>query len=249
MEQMLVSEEKDSLIARISKLTTFDQFAQTLFVEHSHGVIEVEKSYKELHTLKFVRTEIAYTLKNHRIISKDLNSTKIFISDLTETPTISIDKSICRCVSSDLNKLFIKELDNFENVDSDNFNLFSQNMFKKIFNPNTNEDLINKFLDFGMGMTWAIVPYNLLSLFYESDKLNLCKESNEKIIYRLGRMENIDVYINSDDESNKIYFGNYDSILILANKFINIVENNRGKNYNFEYLFIEQGKIKKLQVI
>jgi hypothetical protein len=249
MEQTLVCEETQTLISRIAKLTVFDQFAQTLFVEHNHGVIEVEKSYKEAHSLKFIRTEIAYNLKNHRIISKKINNSHILISDLTEGSTISIDKSICRCVSSDLNKLFTQELDEFKDIERFEFNLFSQNFFKKTFYPNTNNDLINKFIEVSKHMTWAIIPYNLVSVFYESDKMELCKELNEKIIYRLGKIENIEVYVNPNEENGKIYFGNYDSILILANKFINIEENTQGVNYNFEYLFLEQGKIKTLQVI
>jgi hypothetical protein len=76
----------------------------------------------------------------------------------------------------------------------------------------------------------------------------LCKEENDKLIYHLGTIGNIDVYINPDDISGKIFFGNYNSIIILANKYMNIFENNQGVNYNFEYLFLEQGLVKSLEV-
>jgi len=62
-------------------------------------------------------------------------------------------------------------------------------------------------------------------------------------------MEKIHIYINPDDKSGKIFFGNFDSMIILANKYMNIYENSNGVNYNFEYLFIEQAPIKSLQVI
>lgn len=246
MEQTLTS---DSLISRISRMTIFDQFAQTLFVEDTQGVIEVENSYKESNSIKFLRSEISYKLKNHRIISKSINSKNIVISDLTEGSTITIDKSVCRCVSTDLNKLFIQELDRFEGTKKNEYNLFSQNIFQKLFYPNTKEGLIEKFLEVGKGMSWAIIPYNLLNNFYHSDNLKICKEENEKIIYHLGTIEHIDIYVNPDDESGKIFYGNFDSIIILANKYMNIVDTVQGTNYNFEYLFIEQGLINSLQVI
>jgi hypothetical protein len=211
--------------------------------------VEIEKSYRVENVLKFIRTEIAYNLKNHRVISKKLNSANLLISDLTEGSTIQVDKSICRCVSSNLNKLFIRELNRFQDSESFEFNLNSQNIFKKYLNPNTKEDLVKKFLQISKEMTWAIIPYNLQSIFFESEKLQLSKEDNEKIIYKLGTLENVDIYVNPDDESGKIFFGNYDSIIILANKNMKVFENNQGTNYNFEYLFIEQGKIKSLQVI
>jgi hypothetical protein len=246
MEQTLVFE--DSLINRISKLTIFDQFAQTIFVEDSHGVLEVEKSYRESNTIKFIRTEIAYQLKTHKVISKKLHSNCLIISDIMDKSTISVDKSICKCVSSNLNKLLIQELKGFKESIESEFNLFSQNIFQKIFSKNTNDGLIEKFIKFGEGTSWAIIPYNLLHIFYNSSKLELNKEDNDKIIYHLGKIENIDIYVNPDDESGKIFYGNFDSILILANKYVDIVENNQGTNYNFQYLFIEQGPIKSLQV-
>jgi len=246
MEQTLTFE--DTLVSKISKLTIFDQFAHTIFVDQKKGIIEVETSHRELNVIKFVRTEIAYDLKNHRVISKDMESNRIIISDLMGGSTISVDKSICKCVSTDLNKLFIQELNRFKDVEKHDFNLFSQNIFNKIFYPNTKDGLISKFIKLSQGMSWAIVPYNLLNIFYNTDKLKLCKEENDKLIYHLGTIENIDVYINPDDISGKIFFGNYNSIIILAKKYMNIFENNQGMNYNFEYLFLEQGLIKSLEV-
>jgi hypothetical protein len=249
MEQTLVSEESQTLISRISKLTIFDQFAQTIFVEHHQGIVEVEKSYREENSLKFVRTEIAYTLKNHRVISKKLSLSNVLISDLTENATITVDKSVCRCVSSNLNKLFIRELNRFQDLESCKFNLYSQNIIKRFFYPNKKNDLVKRVIEVGKDMSWAIIPYNLLNVFYESEKLELCKETSDRIIYKLGRIEKLDIYVNPDDETGKIFFGNFDSIIILANKFINVYENSQGTNYNFEYLFLEQGKIKGLQVV
>jgi hypothetical protein len=246
MEQTLTSE---SLIGRISKMTIFDQFAQTIFVEHPSGVIEVERSQKEANTIKFLRTEIVYQLKNHRIISKKMNSSNLMISDLTEGQTISVDKSICKCASTDLNKLFIRELGRFKDTEQHSFNLFRQSLFNKIFNKNTQSDLIEEFIKIGKDMSWAIVPYNLLHVIYSSPKLLLSKEDNDKIIYHLGQVENISVYVNPDDTSGKIYFGTYDSIIILTNDKVNVIEDYHGMNYNFQYLFIEDGPIKSLQVV
>jgi hypothetical protein len=247
MEQTLTSDE--TLESKISKMTIFDQFAQTIFVEHNHGMIEVESSYRESNTIKFIRTEISYNLKNHRVISKHLHKNSILISDLMDGSTISVDKSICKCVSGDLNKLFIQELNRFQKTEEHTFNLFKQNFFQKLWRPNTEIDLINKFIEISQGMSWAIIPYNLSNIFYKSDKLNLSKEDNQKLIYHLGEMEHIHLYVNPDDVSGKIFFGNFDSMIILANKNMNIYESPQGMNYNFEYLFIEQSPIKSLQVI
>jgi hypothetical protein len=249
MVQTLISEEKDSLLSRISNLTIFEQFSQTVFVDSTTGVIEVSNTYRESNTIKFITTEIAYELKNHRIISKKLSSSNLIISDLSQPSTIQIDKSICKCVSSDLNKLFIKELQNFKMIEDFKFNLLSQGFFKKLFKPNNNQKLFETFKEIGKDMTWAIIPYKLLPIFYSCEDLELSKEENEKIIYHLGKINNIDIFINPNDESSKIYFGKFDSIIIVANNFINIFDDERGRNYNFEYLFIEHDKIKSLEVI
>ncbi len=45
MEQTSIFDE--TLVSRISNMTIFDQFAQTIFVEHNTGMIEVESSYRE----------------------------------------------------------------------------------------------------------------------------------------------------------------------------------------------------------
>jgi hypothetical protein len=165
-----------------------------------------------------------------------------------ENSTISINKSVCKCVSSDLNKLFIQELNRFSDVESFEFNLFSQNILQKMLFPNTKSDLIEKFIKVSNGMSWSIIPYNLLHIFYNSEKLILNKEDDDKIIFHLGSIEGCEIFVNPDDESGKIYFGNYDSILILANKNMTIYENIQGMNYHFEYLFLEQGRIKSLQI-
>lgn len=247
MEQTLTS-DTEALVGRISKMTIFEQFAQTFFVDDKIGVIEIQNTFREKESHKFVKTEISYELKNHRIISKNINSSNIIISDLTESSTITIDKSICRCVSSDLNKLFIQELSRFEKIQKYEFNFFNQNIFKRLFFPNKHQDLINKFKEVGENMSWAIIPYKLLPQLYKSEELKLSKEDNEKLIYNLGSLNHIEIYVNPDDDSNKIYFGNYESIIILANKNMNIFENNQGMNYNIEYLFIENGLIKSLQI-
>jgi len=237
------------LVKRISKLSIFDQFAQTLFVDHTNGLLEVEKSYRESNILKFVRTEIAYQLKNHRIISKNLKSNNIIISDLTECSTITVDKSICRSVSSNLNKLFIRELESFQDVERHKFNLYSQNIFKKYFFPNTDKKLIDKVIELGDSMSWVIIPYKLLNTFYNSDQIELHKEEGHKIIFRLGDVGNLHIFVNPDEKSGKIYFGNFDSIIIVANKELKITPIENETTYDFEYLFIEEGPIKILEVI
>lgn len=247
MVQTLTSD--DTLLSRISGMTIFDQFAQTIFVEHNQGMIEVENSYRESNTIKFIRTEISYNLKNHRVISKNLHNKSILISDLTEGSTISVNKSICKCVSSDLNKLFIQELNRFQKTEEFTYNLFSQNFLQKLWKPNTEIGLLNKFSEISKDMSWAIIPYNLSSIFYESNRLELSKEENQKLIYHLGIMDQTHIYVNPDDNSGKIFFGNFDSMIILANKYMNIYESPQGINYNFEYLFIEQSPIKSLQII
>jgi hypothetical protein len=247
MEQTLTFEE--TLVSKISKLTIFDQFAQTFFVEDNQGIIEVQNSYRELNTIKFVNTEIAYQLKSHRVISKKLSKSEIVISDLMDVSTISIDKSICKCVSTDLNKLLIQELNKFEKTEEQTFNLFSQNFLRRFFNPKTQSDLIEKFTEMSKNSSWAIIPYSLSKIFYQTDRLELNKENDDRLIYHLGRIEKTDIYINPDDNSNKILFGNFDSMIILANKYMNIFDNAQGRNYNFNYLFIEQSPIKSLQVI
>lgn len=248
MEQTLTYEE--SLVSKISKMTIFDQFTKTIYVDESCGSIDIESTYRELNTLKFVKTEIIYELKNHRVVSKKLNLNNLVISDLTDGNTISMGKSICKCVSSDLNKLFIQELNGFEKTVEYIFNLNKQNIIQRIFSPNTEKRLIEKFIEISNDCSWAIIPCSLSKIFYESDSIKLKKEDpDEKIIYHLGDLNGVKIFINPDDTSKKIFMGKFDSMIIIAKKYMKIFENAQGTNYNFEYLFIEQSPIKSLQVI
>jgi hypothetical protein len=55
----------------------------------------------------------------------------------------------------------------------------------------------------------------------------------------IGRFDNLNLYLNADINSDKIYFGNYNSATILV----------RRDNSTLEYCLIEAGETTELQII
>ena len=75
------------------------------------------------------------------------------------------------------------------------------------------------------------------------------------IIHKVGSLSNIDIFVNPNQIESFVYYGNYDSIMLIIDKNI---EEKQVKSTGFEtesisytvnYLFIETGQTKILEVI
>jgi regulatory protein YycH of two-component signal transduction system YycFG len=76
----------------------------------------------------------------------------------------------------------------------------------------------------------------------------------DSLIFNVGKLDEIQVYLNPDEDESVVYFGNYDSTTILINK--NIQDEDlkicslfkEGRSLIVEYLFLETGRTKLLKV-
>lgn len=249
---MLVKDSKDVLIKKISNQTVMNQLVNTIYVDDSIGNIDITSTQKEKNLIRSTTKKIDYKLKSHRIIvKKRSDESDIIISDLPYSDTIKRDKSICSCISSDFNKVFISELNSFKNIERGSFNFSKYNFFKKIFLSNRIDKLVDYILNFGKGCSWVIIPTSLFNTIRKSDRFREYKIESESIIYKIGNFDNLSVYINPNETESVAYFGNYDSITILINRNIKIDKvNNLGMTSTLviDYLFLESGVSKSLLV-
>lgn len=245
-----------SLLNRISSLTVINQIVETIYVEDSIGKIEISKTSKDNNVVRHTTESLDYKLKSHRLLIKSHrgHNGNIIISDLPNSPTISSNKPICHCVSSDINNIFVSEIKSFKRTQKFKYSFFNQNLFKRLFNKNTEQNLIDYLLDLGKDCSWIIVPFFIFDIIKNSEFFEPNDSVSESLIYNTGKLSDINVYVNMDEDESVVYFGNYDSISIIINK--NIKEDTvksvsfykNGKSIVVDYLFIETGVTKYLVI-
>jgi hypothetical protein len=248
---------QETLLNKISSLTVINQLVETIYVDESIGQIEVSKTNKDNNVVRHIVEKLDYKLKSHRLLIKSHkgNEDSIIISDLPNTPTISSNKPICQCVSSDINQIFTSEIKSFKNTQKFKYNFFKQNLFKKMFKKNTEHNLVDYILELGKDCSWVIVPPFIFDIIKDSEWFDANNYRSESLIYNSGKLsDDINVYVNPDEDESVIYFGNYDSISIIINR--NIKEDTlktasfykEGKSIVVDYLFLETGTTKYLLV-
>jgi hypothetical protein len=249
-----------NLIQKISNLSVINQIVETIYVGDTVGKIEVSKTIKENNVVRNVSEDIEYKLKPHRLIIKShkKHNSTVIISDLPNSKTIIDNKSICHCLSSDINNIFISELKSFKSTQKSTYRFFNQNFLTKLFKKNTKVDLVSQIINLGEDCSWAILPRFIFDIIKDSEWFDATNMVSESIIFNAGRLDDLNIYINPDEDESMIYFGNYDSITIIINKNIREDElksassfRKEDKSIIIEYLFIENfnGITKSLQVI
>ncbi len=242
------------LLSEVCNLTIINQLVETHCVEESIGQIEVSKTIKDHDAVRHINETIDYKLKQHRLIIKKHKHNSVVISDLPISNTISSNKSTCECISSDINQIFINELKSFKNIQTFEYDFFKQSFFKRIFNPNTDEKLTQHIIDLGKDCSWIIVPTFLYEIIVDSEWFQPSNMKEDSLIFNVGKLDEIQVYLNPDEDESVVYFGNYDSTTILINK--NIQDEDlkicslfkEGRSLIVEYLFLETGRTKLLKV-
>jgi hypothetical protein len=246
---------KEQLINKISDLTVIDQLVETIYVDKSIGQIDIQKTVKENDTLINFSEKIDFKLKSHRIIIKNSNGNNIVISDAPKSKTILCDISICKCISSDIDQIFISEIKSFRNTQKYTYNFYNQNILKKIINPNKKSDLIDKILSTGLDCSWVIIPEFIFNILKTSRLFTGNNLKSESSIYNAGCIGNLSVYVNPEENESMLYFGNYDSVCILINRDIKEESIKKlsfyksGKVISVDYLFLERGITKSLHII
>jgi len=245
------------VVEELTPLTTLSQFVETIFVEDNSGLIELNKTVKISDEIHNITTQINYNLKTTRLKIKSckLLKGKVMISDLAGDQTILKGDSNCELLCKNVNGIFAVEFDNFDNVKIERFNLYKQNFFKKIFYPNTESELMTKILELSIGKSWILLPEIFSDLINESEDFIRYDNYVKNFIYSIGRLGECIVYINSQETSH-IYFGNYESVTIIINKNMEVVDVRSSqdpfqdsKKINISYEFIQNDQITRLEVL
>jgi hypothetical protein len=256
---MIPTLTETNLIQKISHLSVINQIVETIYVDETVGQIEVSKTIKENDIVRNVSEFIDYKLKPHRLIIKNhrQHNSTVIISDLPKSKTIIDNKPVCHCLSVNINNIFISELKSFKNIQRSSYRFFNQKFFAKLFKKNTENDLVEQILTLGRNCSWAILPRFIFDVIRDSEWFDATNMISESIIFNAGKLDDLNIYVNPDEDESMIYFGNYDSITIVINKNIKEDElksgsfHKDGKSIVVEYLFIENlnGVTKSLQVI
>jgi len=251
------TDQEENIINKISKITVVNQLVETIYVEESVGSIETTNTVKEGHIVREITERIDYKLKPHRLIVKTQKSSNnhLVISDVPKNNTIFTNKCICECASIAVNRTFISELKSSKKIVKSTFKFFRQNLLKKIFNKNTDDNLVKSILDFGHDCSWMIVPAFIFDIIKESEWFTEFENNSKSLIRKEGKLGEINVYLNEDENDSIIYFANYDSITVVINNNIKIDSKptvskiySEGKTVSVEYLFIENGLTKMLTI-
>lgn len=254
---MELVEDKTLIFEEITKLTSLNEFIETIFVEDPKGTLKLSKTLCKEGKIVNISKDIYYKLKSTRLTIKSCNlfEGKIMISDLVkEDNTIGIGKSKCECITKNVGNMFSLEFSNFQNLKIQTFNLFKQNILKKIFNPNTEEKLLKKIIEMSNGKSWVLIPENLTYLFDSVENFKKMERIQKKLIFPIGKLNETIVYVNSE-EIAKVYFGNYDSITLILGKELK-VEKLKSIKDNFQdvtritidYEFFQNEEISCLQI-
>ena len=253
---MILVENKHDILKRLKDLTIINQLVDTHFVENKNGEIEVSKVVKEYDSVRTISEVIKYKLKSHRIQhKKNKDGLDIIISDISCGQTINKDEKICQCISKNINQIFISELKSFKQTQKYSFKYFSQNWIQKLLFKKTEFDLIDVIIQVGENTSWMIVPEFILDVIRDSEWFVENQVEATSIIHKVGKLSNIDIFLNPNQIDSFVYYGNYDSIMLLVDKNIEEKEvkssgfETESKAYTVNYLFIETGQTKILEII
>lgn len=248
---------QENLLNEISTLTVINQIVETIYVEEPTGSINISKVVKDGNEIKTINNDINYKLKDHRIIVKsdECFKSNLIITDNPNKKTIKRNQKICNILSTDINNIFINELQQFKNIEKGEYKYYKQNFFKKLFKKNKKEELIEYILKFSQNCSWAIVPMPIWEIIKESEWFERTSLTAKSLIFCSGQLHGLNIFINPSEDDKVIYFGNFDSIIIVINKNIKTeklkcISNvyTSGTELMVSYTFIENGLTKALSI-
>jgi hypothetical protein len=254
MEQVT---EQTSIVKQITNLSVFKKLMETILVDKSEGSIVVTEVVKDNNIIKQISNKIDFKLKSTRLIVKtnDQELHNVIITDLPSDQTIFTNKPICDCATRNVNTIFSNELENLKNTELHKINYFKQNFFSKIFRRMSNSKLEKEIDRLSEKSSWMIISENLMCEF---KKFKLFTENNtepDKFIHLVGKFGEVNVFVNPNEKKTKIYFGNYDSLTLIANENVSTEKVKclsqtypNSVEVKIDFLFIENKPLKCLDI-
>jgi hypothetical protein len=203
----------------LSELNSLGQLMNLVLVPSNTGKIQSSSTTKEKNNYKIVDDSLSYKLNIHKI------------SILSEDIILPFEE-------------FILDLKNFKSLEKDNFNFFKQNFLQRLFFKKKNMDLINKINSYKEKYSWIIVPEKVLTILQKSECFTENTFKDEHKSRCIGKMDTYNVYKNPDNNSESIFFGNFQTSTLLVNK--NTLENSI--EFCINYLFVETGESIELKI-
>lgn len=243
---MPLTKIKDDLFLKLSEMTIFD-LIETIYVSEDKGTLVTTNIYKFGDSVKSTEEKIPFNLKSYRLLThKNSNNQIIYISDGVKCDTLKKDSDPCKCVSKDINSIFMNEMKNFKNIKKEEFKYFKKNFIEKIFSKRTPSDLLDRIIKVGKGCSWAIISKKIFDVIRNQPEVESIFSGSSSIINKCGKVSDLTLYMNPNDTEDICYFGNHDSIYVLINKNLDI-DSNLTK-INIKYQFIERGVTRALIV-
>ena len=133
----------------------------------------------------------------------------------------------------------LSDLSEFKKSKKVQFKFAKRNFFEKIFFKKNYSDIFKKIKSLSENYSWLIIPEKYLYIIVKSECYSENQNTYNSTMNCIGRFDNLNLYLNPDINSDKIYFGNYNSATILV----------RRDNSTLEYCLIEAGETTELQII
>ena len=244
---MPLTKIKDDLFSKLSEMTIFDQLIETIYVSEDKGTLVTTNIYKFGDSVKSTEEKIPFNLKSYRLlVYKDSNNQSIYISDGVKCDTLKKDSDPCKCISKDINRIFINEMKNFKNIKKEEFKYFKTNFLENIFSKKTPSNLLDKIIKVGKGCSRVIIPKKIFDVIRNQPEVETILSGSISIINKCGKVSDLTLYMNPNETENICYFGNHDSIYFLINK--NLIIDSNPTKINIKYQFIERGVTRSLIV-
>jgi hypothetical protein len=199
-------------ISKISLLSVLDQLSQTIYVDSNPAKIESVEVIKNSGNIIYNKSYKEYNLLSYKLKKSEL--------------------------SSNINLNFIEKLNSLSKINDNvkKIKILKKNILFKIlslFKDNT-KILSDCICEYSKDSTWMIVSPFIFSMLKLNNKFISQINGNESSICKVGKLDSITIYLNSDAKDNSIYFGKYDDFNIIINR--NIATTNL--DIEIEYCFI-----------
>jgi hypothetical protein len=131
------------------------------------------------------------------------------------------------------------DLTNFKKLTKIKLKFYKRNFLERIFFKRNYANLLKKIKSISENYSWLIIPKKYLYIIKKFDSYSENQNGHNSILNCIGKFETLNLFLNPNNEVDKLYFGNYNSATILV----------RRDNSKLEYYLIETGESTELQII
>jgi len=244
--------EKD-LLKKIKKLSVIKNLVKTVIVDDPKEEVIIKKT-STINNIKTTwKEKITPKLKKHNLIYKNSGDINLIITDEVNYKTILSDKKVCDCVSSRINREFLLDVKNFNDIKVKEWKFFNRNIISRCLFPKDKKKLINKIIEKSVDFDWIIISPKILNYLKSTNYFYTQEIKDSSIITNVGILKfdnlKLDVFLDNELEKEKIWFGNYNSVTLILKDKLDVKKlNSTSFSIGIDYQFIKTGDILLLTV-